>query len=378
MYLVALKMLIGDKAKFLGLIFGIFLSSFLICQQMSIFLGVVTRSYRLITDTPAAQIWVMDPETENIDKFREMPDNRLDLVRGVSGVLNASPLAFNFLTMRLSNGLFHVAQAVAIDEKTLMGAPQHMISGDVEEIRRPGGVILDQHAIYDALVRDGQTLKIGDEFELVDSRAVIVGIAKLTLGFYPQPILYMGYDFFKQITPYKPKHLGFIIVEAKPGVDVKALAKKIAAETGLRALTTGDFKWQSIMYFLGTGILINFGITVFSGFLLGIAIVGNMFYMLVLDYLPYFAMIRALGAKSSVIAKMIYFQAFISGVIGYGIGVGTAAFTGELIIASAGSVAFVFPPTILLLSAIMVIFICFVTAYFGIKRVLREDPKMVM
>lgn len=383
MYFVALKMLIGDKAKFLGLIFGIFLSSFLVCQQASIFMGLLNRTYRLIADTPAAEIWVMDPATEHIDKVREMPDNRLDLVKSVSGVQVAAPMVFNYLPIKLMNGLYHWAQIVAIDEKTLMGAPQRMVKGEAEGLRREDGVIFDEHAVNNALASytpqgKKEILQIGDELEVASHHAVVVGIAKLTPGFYPQPIMYTSYDFYKRLTPNKKNRLSFILVKPRPGVEVEDLIKKIEAETGLRAETAEGFKWRSIRYFLGTGILINFSVTVLTGFLLGIAIVGNMFYMLILDYLPYYAMIRALGAKSSVISKMIYFQAFVAGLIGYGIGVGTAAFVGQLIISSQGEIAFIFPPEILFISAIAVILICLLTAYFGIKRVLLEDPKVVM
>ena len=67
MMTLALKMLIGSKAC-MGVIFGIFLATLLISQQSAIFLGLVSRSYRLVTDIQAPNIWVIDPSTESDEK----------------------------------------------------------------------------------------------------------------------------------------------------------------------------------------------------------------------------------------------------------------------------------------------------------------------
>ncbi len=47
---VALRMLMGDRAKFLSLIFSITFSTFLISQQLSIFCGLMERTRGQITD----------------------------------------------------------------------------------------------------------------------------------------------------------------------------------------------------------------------------------------------------------------------------------------------------------------------------------------
>lgn len=380
---VALKMLVGDKTKFFGIIFGIAFSSFLICQQSAIFLGLVERSYRLLIDIPTPEIWVMDPGSESTDKILELPESQIDRVKSVPGVLWASPLAMNYLPIKLSNGFFHIAQIVAVDENTLIGAPQKMIQGKAENLRIPDGVILDQHAINVELINSNNKeqsipLKLGDEFEAFNQHVILVGIADLTLGFYPQPIMYLGYDLYKKLLNYKQRHLQIILVRTQPGANVEEVIQRIKNQTGLAAYTREGFKWRSLWYFLKSGILINFGTTVISGILLGLAIVGIMFHMLTMDYLPYFAMLRAIGTTPKKIAQMIYFQALIAGLIGLGIGTGLAAITGYFIISWKGSVAFLFPPLVLLIATLGVVLICLLSAWLCIRRVLSQDPKTVM
>jgi hypothetical protein len=64
MNFVALRMLTGDRAKYLGLIFAIAFSSFLIAQQVSIFAGLLNRMRSQILDITDGDIWVMDPATQ--------------------------------------------------------------------------------------------------------------------------------------------------------------------------------------------------------------------------------------------------------------------------------------------------------------------------
>ena len=41
---IALKMLIGDRAKYIGIIMGITFASLLITQQLAIFFGLLSRT----------------------------------------------------------------------------------------------------------------------------------------------------------------------------------------------------------------------------------------------------------------------------------------------------------------------------------------------
>ena len=57
---VALRMLMGDRTKYLGIIFGIAFATVLMSQQISIFAGIMGRTGSQIKDVQDADIWVMD------------------------------------------------------------------------------------------------------------------------------------------------------------------------------------------------------------------------------------------------------------------------------------------------------------------------------
>jgi len=50
---IALKMLLGDRAKYLGLLLGITFTSFLVTFAGSYLCGFLTRGFALIAETPA-------------------------------------------------------------------------------------------------------------------------------------------------------------------------------------------------------------------------------------------------------------------------------------------------------------------------------------
>src|SRR6476661_4940466 len=101
---VALKMLLGDRAKFAGLLFGIAFTSFLVTFAASYFCGFMTRGFALIAENPSADIWVMDPAVESVEQTTNMPLSALARTRSVPGVRAAVPLTLGYADARFANG----------------------------------------------------------------------------------------------------------------------------------------------------------------------------------------------------------------------------------------------------------------------------------
>jgi hypothetical protein len=56
MNFIALKMLIGDRAKYFGIIIGLTFAYLLITQQSAIFAGIMTRTFSFITDDSTERV----------------------------------------------------------------------------------------------------------------------------------------------------------------------------------------------------------------------------------------------------------------------------------------------------------------------------------
>jgi len=107
--LVALKMLVGDKLKYIALVAGVAFAALLITQQASIFNGFSLQIGAWIRDTAVADLWVMDDQVMFDNDFKPMSDTALQKVRGVDGVKWAVPMYKNYLRVRLPDGWCSVA-----------------------------------------------------------------------------------------------------------------------------------------------------------------------------------------------------------------------------------------------------------------------------
>lgn len=380
MYLYALKMLINERAKYIGIVMGLSFASFIIVQQASIFIGLMLRTVGFIHDTPQPDIWVMDEKVQYIDDVKPMTDTSLYRVRGVDGVAWAVPLYKGILKARLKSGNYQNCILIGVDGSTLIGSPPVMMEGNIVSLRDPDAIIVDHVGASNKLSLDfplnQKPLTIGEVIEINDRRAKVVGICNSSRTFQSQPVIYTTFNRALNFAPNERKLLSFVLVKAKEGVDPKLLAQTIQKTTGLKAFDAQDFKWLTISYYLKyTGIPINFGISVLLGFIIGTAIAGQTFYNFTLDNLRYFATFRAMGAPLGMVRKMILIQSFWVGAIGWGIGTGAASISGFF--TQYSELAFVLTWWLFLASAISVGFICALSSFVSLRKIQTMDASIV-
>lgn len=381
MLLYALKMLIGDRAKYIGIIVGLSFASFIISQQAAIFLGIMKRTYGLITDTSQANIWVMDKTVQFIDDIKPLKDTAIFRVRGIDGVQWAVPMYKGLIQARLINGTFQTCILIGVDDATLIGGPPKMIEGKIQDLRFPDAVIVNKVGAETKLASPGKSkdiipLRIGDVMELNDNRAYVAGICTTSRTFQSQPVIYTTYNRAVSFTPKQRDLLSFVLVRANPGEDLEKLCQRITEQTGLAAYTSWGFEKLTMLYYVkNTGILINFGVAIILGFIIGIAIAGQTFFNFTIDNLPYFGTFKAMGADNSVLIRMILLQALFVSLIGWGIGIGAAALFGYSF--KATELSFSLPLLLYLFSLFSMICICLLAAFFSIIKVMRLDPAIV-
>lgn len=383
MYVLALKMLIGNRGKFFAMIFGVALTSLIITQQSSIFVGLMSRTVGFIFDTPQPDLWVMDRMVQFVDDTKPMSETKLLQVRGVEGVKWAVPLYKGSIRARLANGTFQTCNVIGLDDATLVGGPATMINGTLADLRRADGVIVDEAAANGKLAKPGATpgspkqpLTVGDTLELNDNRAVVVGIARTTRTFQSQPVVYTTYSRATRFAPRERKLLSFILAEVQPGLNPEDVAKTIFKQTGLAAYTAPEFKSLTIRYFMrNTGIPINFGMAVGLGFLVGVAIVGQTFFSFIIDNMRYLGILKAMGASNQLLLRMIVLQTMLVGVLGCALGMGLASLTS--IISKNSELAFYMPWQIPVVTALATALITLLTTLISLRRVLTLEPGIV-
>jgi len=373
---VALKMLVGDTSKYLGIIFGITFATLLMGQQISIFVGILKRTASQILDVRDADIWIMDNKVRFIDEVPGLPETDLTRVRGVEGVQWAVRLYKGQVRARMADGNFRNVVLFGLDDTSMVGAPNEMILGSLADLRKPDAVVVDK-AGYEYMFGKGP-LRVGIEFEMNDRRAVLVGVCKASPPFTTLPVVYTRFSQAAQFVPRERNLMNFILAKPQPGYTAEEVCARIREQTDLLALTQDQFFWKTIQYFLGsTGIPVNFGITIALGFIVGLAVAGQTFYLFTIENLKQFGALKAMGVTNWRLVFMILLQASVVGAIGYAIGMGLTALFFESTSGVTHLAGLALMPEVMIIVGSAVMLIVVLSSLISIRKVLVLEPAVV-
>lgn len=373
MHRVALRMLLGDRAKYLSLVFGLGFAVLLITQQGSIFLGLMLRATGPLQNVSQPDLWVSDPAVKWVSETRSLSDEDLSRVRSVPGVGWAEPYFNSRGTAEMPDGKFRTVNIVGISQYTLVGQPPEMLEGRLEDLRIADAVLVEESA----RPKLGNP-EIGTELKLNDKRAIVVGFCRAKSGFDSPAVVYTSYNNAIGFVPLGRNKLTYVLVGVKPGESVEAVQQRINTLPDLAAFTSSELRMKTVEFIMReTGIGINFGITVLLGFIVGLVVSAAIFYQFTLENLRNFAVLKAMGAGAWTLIGMILLQAITVGLIGFGIGVGGCG-----LFALAGrkpgvELATYFPWQLMFL-ALAAMLVCVIAgSLLSLQRVLRLEPAVV-
>lgn len=370
---VAIQMLLGDRTKYITLVLGLAFASLLMNQQGAIFLGLLKQGTGPLQNIHQPDLWVMDPSTTWVAEYRSLSDQKLARIRSVAGVEWAEPFFNNWAVIELPDGTFKKVQILGVGRSTLVGRPAVITGGRVEDLRAPDAIIVEERSR--AMVGNP---KIGDTLKINDHRAVVVGFCEAARGFESNAMVYTTFDNAVRFTPVGRNAISYILVRAKAGVDVRRLQRDIAALGDLVAYTPDEFRLVSTRFIIiATGIGVNFGITISLGFLVGLFLSASVFLQFTLENLRYFAVLKALGARTPTLVGMVITQALIVGVIGYSIGVGLAGFFSIISKKLSSELSVLYPWQLMAISLAATLLVILGASLLSIRRVIAVEPARV-
>jgi len=369
---VAVKTLVADRGKLLTALVGVIFAVVLVNVQGGLFLGLIYKA-SLLVEHGQADVWVGHKLMHNVDLPSDIPQRWINRVKTVPGVKRAAPYLIGVTEVILPSGKYENVCIVGVDRATLIGAPWNMVQGTPDAILEPDGVVFDES--------ESQKLEnpqIGDCLELGGRRARIVGVTRWITGFLVMPYIFCTHEQAAVYLNKQPDVTSYFLVQLEPGADVNQVCDAIRSRVPELEVYPRDVYSQiSIDHWMTrTGLGISFGAATLLGLLVGMVMVGQTLYAMVLDRLGEFGTLKAIGATEPQVYSILLVHGVLMALVGSIIGLTlTAAIQGCY---STPRAPIVIPWWVALGSCALVTIICLVSSWLPYHRIRAIDPMMVL
>jgi len=372
MWSIALKTLVADRGKLLTALVGVVFSIVLVNVQGGFFIGLI-RKASLLVEHGQADIWVGHKKMHNVDFPRDIPQRWVYRIRTVPGVKRAEPYLIGFSDMTLPSGGFEGVVVVGVDRASLLGNAWNLTQGSPDAIFQSDGIIIDDC--------EGEKLefpKVGDRREIGGRRANIVAMSHGIMGFLVAPYVFTTYERAASYLHKNPDVCSYFLVQLEPGADADRVCAAIRQRVPeLDAFPREQFGWISINFWMTrTGLGISFGAATLMGILVGMVIVAQTLYAMVLDRLGEFGTLKAIGATERQVCSILLIQALAMALVGSIIGL--VSVSGIVYFYSTPRAPILVPGWLSLGSCVLVLAICLIASLLPYLRIRKVDPLTVL
>jgi putative ABC transport system permease protein len=311
---LAIKTLLHDKLRFFITVAGVAFAVTLVLVQVGLFIGILDNATVTI-DHLDADLWVTSKNTPNLDFVHQFSESHVERVRDTEGVERADNLILTFVNVNLPTGAQETAVVYGLEDFRRWAFPWDVREGDTDDLKRGPYVMFD-----DSAVKRFGPFEVGDYREIQNERLKIIGKTHGAKSFTTTPLAFMDYDRLQSLNPDLLRgNTSYVLVKAKPGVDVGALKAALAAKLPYNDVyTKSEWKARSRSYWIvNTGIGFNAFLTVFLGCLVGIVVVAQTLYTSTMEHIKEFGTVKAIGGSNADIYRILARQAGVSAVVGF-------------------------------------------------------------
>lgn len=366
---LALKMMVHDKPKFLGTTLGVVIAVVLASQQLGMLNGLLAKN-TMIVDESGADLWLVPPGTTLVQPGQRMPTQVLYAARSVDGVADASPLVMTSSAVALPAGGSESITLVGFDVDTRLGGPWNVVAGDVAELRRPGSLFFEESR----RARMGG-LNLGSIREVQGTRVHVVGF---TWGMLPfgAPYSFGSVDTVRSLANMPQRRLNYVLVTIERGRSIAQVRRALQQRLPeVVVYTRGELHDHVVSTLLGMQLGIVFGTTTIFALAIGFVIVSLTLFSSILDNLRELATLKALGMSNRELTALVLAQAIGYAWIGSFIGVGLTPYIVSLI--RSPNLAVLVTPWMIAVTPPLMMLLCAGASMLALRRVRRLDPASV-
>ncbi|MGL4512449.1 MAG: ABC transporter permease DevC [Lacipirellulaceae bacterium] len=318
---VAWRQLSHNRVKLAVACAGVVVAVMLMLVQLGIRQGALDSSVAL-TRRITADLVVASPRTKTI--FQPSPFPRRLLRRMTADPDVADVVETYIAQARFRNPWDHVEFPI-----TVYGLVTRRPMIELPGIDRYLDALdLADHVVFDGLSRQtygpvvAHLHEVGSVVTEVNYRRVdVVGMIEVGVSFNTDGNLYMSQANFLRLLPERnPGAIDLGLVRLKAGRDADVVRKRIAPLLGHEATihTRDELIASEVRYMRETAPLdFIFGLGAAIGFFIGFVVVYQILYTEVVNHLPHYATLKAVGFADSYLFKLVLSQAAVLSVLGY-------------------------------------------------------------
>lgn len=371
----ALRFMFYDKPKTFGALFGVIIANFLIGQQLGIFI-FLTNAMAVLSNNIQTDLWVVDKTTSNVNSLGLVDIRYGKQIESIKGVEKVSSFLMSGATVRFSDGKTTPVVVLGSEFPRFVGGAWNIQNGKLTDLLKDGAVMIDYFDKASFGKKNIEESMAGEYFEVGGKKAFCVAETKGVRGFGG---IYMFSEInqaqlFCGVSKYKTSAF---LVKLDANTNRELVKQTINSQiTGMKAWTPEEFSAETIREILATsGIAASTGTLIVFAILSGMIIIGLTLYSAAVERLKDYATLKAIGASNGFVSLLIFSQAGLIALVGFGIGVGLIEGF-RMGIAQGGVIFNITLPLYAALFAVTLL-ISLGGAYFAVRRVTQVEPATV-
>jgi putative ABC transport system permease protein len=360
-----------DRLRFAATVLGITCAVFLMIFQSSMLLGFL-RAASKIVDSTDADIWIRGRGVQCFEFAVPIERRFADLAHGVRGVGGTSHICTSLVQFRKRDGSQQEVALIGADPNSGAKLPLPDVAGRLNGVSTDA-LIVDRSNAEILEVTAGLPLEV----EINDQRARVVGRTSGFSSFLGSPYVFTSYKDGARYMRLRPDESMFILVKVQPGFAIKTVEAELQARLPtVEVSTRKEFSREARLYWTSqTGAGGAILAAALMGFIIGLTLVSQAIYSTTMENIEEFATLKALGATSAYIVRVIVAQALMAGLVGYFLG---SLVTIPMIHAAKPHIPWISSPSWLALGVFFpTLAMCALASILSVKEALTVEPAKV-
>ncbi|MDB9305482.1 ABC transporter permease DevC [Nodularia spumigena CS-591/12] len=374
---LAWRQLMKQKGRFIVALCGITFADFLMLMQFG-FQSALYDSNTRFHELLQADVVLVSRQAQNLGLLSSFPRRRLFQAANLSEVESVNPLYVRLGVWKSPQTKLDESILVIgfNPEKPVFNLPA--INQKLEQIKYPNTLLFDRnsngkYAQAIAQISEGQSVTT----ELQGRKVKIGGLYEVGASFVANgSVITSDQNYLRIFSGQQPGQVNLGLINLKPGSNVDVVAKALQSylNDDVQVFTRQEFIDFEKKYWQENGAIgFIFSLGVAIGFLVGVIVVYQIIYSDVMDHLPEYATLKAMGYRNSYLLLVVFQEALILAICGFIPG-GFVSFVMYAFTRNVTKLPLFMTPDRIILVLILTIIMCLISGAIAMRKLNSADP----